>query len=82
MAESPPQWLPPVVPEPPVVTEPSGDSHPAFGKPRQPLLRRGGGLLAALAVLAGKGKALLLLLPKLKLLTTSGSMLVSIGAYS
>ena len=44
--------------------------------------RRGGGILAALAVLAAKGKALLLLLPKLKLLTTSGSMLVSIGAYT
>jgi Zn-dependent protease len=31
---------------------------------------------------AGKAKAALLLLPKLKLFTTSGSMLVSIGAYS
>jgi Zn-dependent protease len=52
----------------------------------RPAWRRGLGVLAALAVLlvkfAAKGKALLLLLPKLKLFTTSASMLVSIGAYS
>jgi Zn-dependent protease len=74
MAETPPQWLPPVAPEP------APAEHPAFGDRKQ---RRGlGGVLAALAALAAKGKALLLLLPKLKLLTTSGSMLVSIGAYT
>jgi Zn-dependent protease len=73
VADSPSQWLPPVAPEPP---------EAAFGKPREPLLKRGGGVLAALAALAAKGKAVLLLLPKLKLLTTSGTMLVSIGAYS
>ena len=40
-------------------------------------------VLGALALNFGaKLKALLLLLPKLKLLTTSGSMLVSVGAYS
>ena len=54
--------------------------------PRQsPLKRAGGAIAGALAVLvslAGKLKAVLLLLPKLKLLTTSGSMLVSIGAYA
>jgi Zn-dependent protease len=48
--------------------------------------KRIGGALAALALalakLATKLKALLLLAPKLKLLTTSGSMLVSIGAYA
>ena len=71
MAETPTEWLPPVAPEP----QPADQ---AFGEKR----RRGGGILAALAVLAAKGKALLLLLPKLKLLTTSGSMLVSIGAYT
>ena len=51
-----------------------------------PLWRRARGALAALGLLlakfAAKLKALLLLLPKLKLLTTSGSMLVSIAAYS
>jgi Zn-dependent protease len=52
----------------------------------RPVWRRGLGVLAALGLLlfkfAGKAKALLLLLPKLKLFTTSASMLVSIGAYS
>jgi Zn-dependent protease len=74
-------WLPPVAPEPPAAVPPH-NAHEAFGKPREPLLKRGGGALAALAALAAKGKALLLLLPKLKLLTTSGTMLVSIAAYS
>jgi Zn-dependent protease len=37
---------------------------------------------AGLLFLATKGKALLLLLPKLKLLTTSGTMLVSVAAYA
>ena len=50
------------------------------------LLKRIGGGLAAvglvLAKLGAKLKGVLLLAPKLKLLTTSGSMLVSIGAYS
>jgi Zn-dependent protease len=73
VAETPSEWLPPVAPEPPQPAE------QAFGEKRR---RGAGGILAALAVLAAKGKALLLLLPKLKLLTTSGSMLVSIGAYT
>jgi Zn-dependent protease len=38
-------------------------------------------LLAAVAIIA-KGKALLLLLPKIKLLSTSGTMLVSMAAYA
>jgi Zn-dependent protease len=67
-------WLPPAPPQSPPQVR-SGD--PPAGR------RRGlSGLLAAIAALAAKGKALLLLLPKLKLLTTSGSMLVSIGAYT
>jgi Zn-dependent protease len=63
------QWLPPAAPEP---------QEPA------PAPRRRGISAALLAIVAfaAKGKALLLLLPKLKLLTTSGSMLVSIGAYT
>jgi Zn-dependent protease len=52
----------------------------------RPAWRRALGVLAGLGVLlfkfAAKAKALLLLLPKLKLFTTSASMLVSIGAYS
>jgi Zn-dependent protease len=64
--ELPGGWLPPVAPE---------------RKP--PWWRRfGGGLLAALVFAGAKLKAILLLLPKIKVLTTSGSMLVSVAAYS
>jgi Zn-dependent protease len=64
--ELPGGWLPPVAPE---------------RKP--PWWRRfGGGLLAALIFAAAKLKAILVLLPKIKVLTTSGSMLVSVAAYS
>jgi len=78
-----PQWLPPVPPVPIPATEPPAlDLAP---EPR-PLLKRVGGSAALVAVLVAKFgvklKALLLLLPKLKLLTTSGTMLVSIAAYS
>ena len=58
--------------------------HPGSGR-REGLLKRIGSALAALGVLianlGAKAKLLLLALPKLKLLTTSGSMLVSIAAY-
>jgi Zn-dependent protease len=71
--ELPGGWLPPSAP----------DGESPFGQPRRPWWRRaGGGLLAALAVIGAKLKAILVLLPKLKVLTTSGSMLVSIAAYS
>src|SRR3954466_2369815 len=52
---------------------------------RSTFKRARGAIAAALALLVSIGsklKAVLLLLPKLKLLTTSGSMLVSIGAYA
>jgi Zn-dependent protease len=53
---------------------------------RRPLWRRAASLLAALGVLLAKLgtklKALLILLPKIKLFTTSASMLVSVGAYA
>jgi len=59
---------------------------PSPEREQRPRWRRLGGALAALGILAlklgAKLKGLLLLLPKLKLLTTSGSMLVSIGAYA
>src|SRR4029450_12871857 len=65
--ELPGGWLPPATPDAP------------FGEPRRPGWRRAGGsVLAALAVIGAKLKAILVLLPKLKVLTTSGSMLVSI----
>ena len=75
------------VPEP-VGTPPS--YYPPGYQPeptqKKPLWRRAGGWAAAGALLllkfGAKLKGLLLLLPKLKLFTTSASMLVSIGAYA
>jgi Zn-dependent protease len=61
-----------------------GPIHPGSGR-RSVGKRAGtalGGLGLLLLKLGAKLKALLLLLPKLKLLTTSGTMLVSIAAYS
>jgi Zn-dependent protease len=89
-------WLPPnparpsdddlrAPPDPEPSPEPERSEDPFGGEPK-PWWKRAGGGVAALAVLvakfAAKLKALLLLLPKLKILTTSGSMLVSVGAYS
>jgi Zn-dependent protease len=58
--------------------------HPGSGR-RQGLLKRIGSALAALGVLivnlGAKLKLLLIALPKLKLFSTSASMLVSIAAY-
>lgn len=59
---------------------PEGPIHPDSGR-GQPLWKKLIGPLIALGLLASKFKAILLLLPKIKLLTTSGSMLVSIVAY-
>jgi Zn-dependent protease len=70
-------WLPPVAPEGPA------DGGAPFGEPRRPWWRRvGGGVIAALILIVAKLKTILVLLPKIKVLTTSGSMLVSIAAYS
>jgi Zn-dependent protease len=63
---------------------PEGPIHPGSGR-RLTLGRVGTGLGAAgllLVKFGAKLKALLLLLPKLKVLTTSATMLVSIAAYS
>ena len=77
MGDTRTEWLPPVPPEAPYAPPPRPDPAP------EPAARRGlGALLLAIVAIAAKGKALLLLLPKIKLLTTSGSMLVSIGAYT
>jgi Zn-dependent protease len=59
-----------------------GPIQPGSGRSKETLWKRLGSGGVGLAVLASKFKALLLVLPKLKLLTTSGSMLVSIAAYS
>jgi Zn-dependent protease len=58
--------------------------HPGSGRRdwRERLKRYGGPILAGVILLATKLKAILLILPKLKILTTSGTMLVSIAAYA
>jgi Zn-dependent protease len=87
MSEPPPSpWRPaptPPAPAPPPERE-YEPLHPGSGRGdwRESLKRVGAPLGAALLLLATKGKALLLLLPKLKILTTSASMLVSIAAYA
>src|SRR5947209_3062974 len=50
--------------------------------PRSKTRQRLGAALAAIVAFLAKFKAVLLLLPKLKLLTTLGTMLVSVAAYS
>jgi Zn-dependent protease len=64
--------------------EPAGAPQPGDGQAsrRRRLLGPLGAAGLVIAKFAAKLKALLVLLPKLKLLSTSGSMLVSIGAYS
>jgi Zn-dependent protease len=70
-------------PEQPAYYPPSYQPEPVK---RPPFWKRSGGALAALGLLIVKFgvklKALLFLLPKIKLLTTSGTMLVSIAAYA
>jgi Zn-dependent protease len=63
------------------------DGWPPLAPPPPPrkqswLKRRLGPILAAVIAFLAKFKAILLLLPKLKLLTTTGTMLVSVAAYS
>ena len=58
---------------------------PEPSRRQSPFKRIGGAIAAALALIvkfAAKLKVLILLLPKIKLLTTSGTMLVSVVAYS
>jgi Zn-dependent protease len=77
------EWLPPAspassAPPPPVAPEDVGlpPAQPRTG------LKRLAAPLAAIGAALAKLKAVLLLLPKIKLLTTSGTMLVSVAAYS
>ena len=55
---------------------------PPLQPERKPLRSRLGGAIAGLGVLLAKFKGVLLLLPKLKILSTSGTMLVSVAAYA
>ena len=69
---------PPVGPE-----RPQPEPHHAFGKRRESFFkRRIAPLGAALIAFLAKIKAILLFLPKIKLLVTAGSMAVSILAYT
>jgi Zn-dependent protease len=83
----PRSWTPEPAPAPPAPAPPEQDYepiHPGSGRGdwRERLKRFGGPIAAALILVATKLKAALLLLPKLKFLTTSASMLVSIAAYA
>jgi Zn-dependent protease len=74
-----PTWVPLQAP-------PAPAESPVRERPRRPqqswFRRRLGPLLAAIAAFLAKFKSVILLLPKLKLLATSGTMLVSIAAYA
>ncbi len=72
-------------PEPARSPDPEPSRDPFGGDPKPWYKRAGGGIVAAgllIVKFAAKIKVVLLLLPKLKILTTSGSMLVSVAAYS
>jgi Zn-dependent protease len=83
---TPPGFTPaPLVEEPltPVADPSEAPFGPAPQPDDRPWWRRGLSALGVIGLLVLKwGKAVLLLLPKAKLLTTSGTMLVSIAAYS
>jgi Zn-dependent protease len=67
-----------LAPEPDPVT-----LGPPFEPPRQHPIRRAlGPIVVAIGAFIAKFKAILLLLPKIKLLSTAGTMLVSIVAYA
>ena len=74
-------WLPPHA-----AADPRGPLGPAQAPPKPPLWKRALAPLAVLGALlvrlAGELKGLLLLLPKLKVLTTASTMLVSVAAYA
>src|SRR5215218_5264778 len=75
------QWLPPATPTP--ASQPTSPEDVGL-PPAEPRTgsRRLLGPLAVVGAILAKFKGVLLLLPKLKVLTTSGSMLVSVAAYS
>jgi Zn-dependent protease len=77
--ESPEKTLPAPQPLPA-----EGPIHPGSGRriDWRRIFAPVGAALLVLAKLGAKAKALIFLLPKLKLLTTSATMLVSVGAYS
>ena len=85
-SEAPQRWLPPVGATP--VAAPSSPAAPPAPPPEEEpadrsLFRRiAGALVAAVLIFAKFGKFVLLGLSKVKIFTTSASMLVSVAAYS
>ncbi len=75
MLEPDSPWLARPLPQP-------APGRPSDERPRSTLKGKLGAAGAALLALLAKLKVLLLLLPKLKLLTTAGTMVVSVLAYS
>ena len=77
--ETPPAWT---LEPPPAASAPAPAADP-FGKPKRSWIREKlGAVGAAIIALAAKLKAVLLFLPKIKLLATAGTALVSIAAYA
>ncbi|HEX4034060.1 MAG TPA: site-2 protease family protein [Solirubrobacteraceae bacterium] len=82
--ESPSGWSL-LDPPPPVTTTPppAAGAAQAFGRPKRSWLREKlGAAGAAIVALLAKVKAVLLFLPKIKLLATAGTALVSVAAYA
>jgi Zn-dependent protease len=89
--ESATPWLPPAPPRgiesppPPAAfgaAEPADQDVPTQEEPERGWRKRLAAPLAALVALLAKLKAILLLLPNIKLFTTAGTMAVSVAAYS
>jgi len=78
------EWLPPVTQPPPAAVPEAVAPEDVGLPPAQPRtgLKRLAAPLAAIGAALAKLKVVLLLLPKVKLLTTAGSMVVSVAAYS
>jgi len=83
---APSTLLPPAPPAQRAGEDPFAQTGGGLGRTGQRLRKRLGGLLAAIIALGAKFwaaiKGAVLLLPKLKLLTTGGTALVSVAAYS
>ena len=76
------EWLPPIT-QAPALPEPTAPEDVGL-PPAQPRtgFKRLAGPLAVIGATLAKLKSILLVLPQIKLLTTSGTMLVSVAAYS